>query len=376
MPRKGQWLKTRKPGRKKPTGPVVPLRRDPLAHNGLLAYMAAHFEALLVTGRSPCTIHRSRVTLRRFIAWCDERGLKHPAEITKAVLERYQRHLFYYRKADGRPLALGTQMVCLATLKLWFKWLARENHILYNPASEIDLPRVGKRLPRVILSVPEVEAILAQADVDNPAGVRDRALLELLYSTGLRRMEAARLAVYDLDFSRRLVMVREGKGRRDRIIPIGARALAWLDKYILESRPQLLTVEHEALFVTDYGEPVSPEFVADRVRRFMRFAGVNKPGATHLLRHAMATHMLEGGADIRFLQAMLGHTSLETTEIYTHVAIEKLQAIHEATHPARLHRLPAAGASVAAQAETQAAPLSADAARIAFLDALAADTEA
>jgi integrase/recombinase XerD len=150
------------------------------------------------------------LTLRRFITWCDERGLKQPADITRLVLERYQRHLFYYRKADGKPLTLGTQAVCLATIKLWFKWLTRENHLLYNPASELELPHKSRRLPRVILSVPEVESILAQADVNSPAGIRDRALLELLYSSGLRRMEAARLAIYDIDFDRRLVMVREG----------------------------------------------------------------------------------------------------------------------------------------------------------------------
>jgi integrase/recombinase XerD len=300
--------------------------------------MNLHFEALLVTGFSADTVRARRIAIRRFISWCDARGLKRPTEITKQALERYQRHLFYYRKPDGSPLTLGSQTGCLAPLKAWFKWLARENHILYNPASELDLPRQSKRLPRTILSVREVEGILAEADVNTPSGLRDRALLELLYSTGLRRMEAAHLAVYDVDFDRRIVMVREGKGRRDRVTPIGARALLWLDKYLLEARPQLLAADNVALFVTDYGEPVTPEFVAARVKAFMRIAGIDKPGAAHLLRHACATHMLEGGADIRFLQAMLGHASLETTQIYTHVAIEKLQAIHEATHPARLDR--------------------------------------
>jgi integrase/recombinase XerD len=337
MPRKGQLLKTRKRSPVKPHGPGK-RERDPLAQQPLLAYMNLHFEALLVTGYSADTVRTRRVAIRRFIGWCEERGLRGPADITKQVLERYRRHLFYYRKPDGGPLTLGSQAGALAPLKSWFKWLTRENHILYNPASELDMPRQGDHLPRVILSVREVEAILAEADVNNPQGLRDRALLELLYSTGLRRMEAAHLAVYDIDFDRRVVMVREGKGKRDRIAPIGARALAWLDKYVLEARPQLLAFDHEALFVTDYGEPALPEFIANRVKKYMDIAGIDKPGATHLLRHACATHMLEGGADIRFLQAMLGHSQLSTTEIYTHVSIEKLQAIHEATHPARLQR--------------------------------------
>ncbi|MEF9406936.1 site-specific tyrosine recombinase XerC, partial [Ralstonia solanacearum species complex bacterium KE055] len=268
------------------------------------------------------TVRARRISIRRFIVWCEERGIAQPADVTKIVLERYQRHLFYYRKPNGAPLTLGSQHGALAPLKTWFKWLARENHILYNPASELDLPKLPKHLPRAILSVQEVEAILAEADPDTPYGLRDRAMLELLYSTGIRRMEVAGLALYDVDATRRLVFVRDGKGAKDRVVPIGERALAWLDRYLTEARPQLIVGQQQALFVTDYGEAVSPEFVASHVKRYMEFAGIQKPGATHLLRHAMATHMLEAGADVRVLQALLGHAQLNTTEIYTHVSIE------------------------------------------------------
>lgn len=338
MPRKGQRLKTRKPSAIKPAGSAK-RSVDPLGHLPLTRYMEAHFEWMLITGYSADTVRARRQAIRRFIVWCEERGLQQPADITKPILERYQRHLFYYRKPDGAPLTLGSQHGALAPLKTWFKWLARENHILYNPASELDLPKLPKHLPRAILSVQEVEAILAEADPATPYGLRDRAMLELLYSTGLRRMEVANLALYDVDPNRRLLFVREGKGAKDRVVPIGQRALAWLDRYLTEARPQLIAVDLEALFVTDYGERASPEFVAAHVKRYMDFAGINKPGATHLLRHAMATHMLEAGADVRILQALLGHSSLNTTEIYTHVSIEHLRAIHDATHPARLLRV-------------------------------------
>jgi integrase/recombinase XerD len=337
MPRKGQRLKTRSRAAVKPEFKREQAR-DVLGHIPLLRYMEMHFEWMLVTGYSPDTVRARRIALRRFIAWCAERDLMEPTDITKPIIERYQKHLFYYRKPDGAPMTLGSQLQCLAPLKTWFKWLARENHILSNPASELDLPRQPKHLPRTLLSVPEVEAILAEAVPDNAQGVRDRAMLEVLYSTGLRRMEIVGLACYDVDLNRRLVFVREGKGKRDRVVPIGTRAAAWVDKYLIEARPQLLAADTEALFVTDYGEAVSPEFVATKVKRYMDFAGIDKPGATHLLRHACATHMLEGGADIRFIQAMLGHSSLETTEIYTHVSIDKLQEIHAATHPARMER--------------------------------------
>jgi integrase/recombinase XerD len=337
MPRKGQRLKTRKVAWPKPQLPRSD-RPDPLEHLALTAYLNAHFEWMAVSGYAEDTIRARRTALRRFIAWCEERSLRDPKEITKPILERYQRHLFYYRKADGRPMTLGTQFGCLAPLKTFFKWLTKENHIPYNPASEITLPKLPKHLPRVILSIQEVESILREAQPSNLSGLRDRAMLETLYSTALRRMELPGLALYDVDLTRRLVRVREGKGKRDRVVPIGVRAAAWVDKYLQEARPQLLVADNETLFLTDYGEPITPEYVAERVRRYMHFAGINKPGACHLFRHACATHMLENGADTRFIQALLGHADLGTTQIYTHVSIDKLREIHDATHPAKLHR--------------------------------------
>jgi integrase/recombinase XerD len=338
MPRKGQRLKHRKVAWPKPAGPWNRDRTDPLGHLPLTAYMNAHFEWMLVTGYSEDTVRARRTSLKRFIVWCEERALREPKDITKPILERYQRHLFYYRKADGRPITLGSQFGCLAPLRTFFKWLAKENHIPYNPASELTLPKLPKHLPRVILSIQEIEAILREAEPTNPSSLRDRAMLETLYSTGLRRMELTGLALYDVDLTRRLVMVREGKGKKDRVVPIGERAAAWVDKYLQEARPQLLIADAEALFLTDYGESMTPEYVAERVRRYMHFAGIKKPGACHLFRHACATHMLENGADTRFIQVLLGHVDIGTTQIYTRVSIEKLREIHDATHPAKLHR--------------------------------------
>lgn len=337
MPRAGQRLKTRKAAATKPAGPTH-RPDDALARNRLTRYMDEHFEWMKFTGYSLDTVRARRIAIRRFIAWADERGIDDPREITKPMLERYQRHLFYYRKEDGAPLTLGTQLGCLAPLKTWFKWLSREHHILANPAADIDLPRQPKRLPRAVPTVQEVEAILRETEPDTAQGLRDRTLLEVLYATGLRRMEIVGVALYDVDLARGLLWVRHGKGGRERVVPLGDRAMAWLDKYLAEARPELLAADTDALFLSDYGEPIQPHQVADKVKRYMRFAGVDKPGSTHLLRHACATHMLEGGADIRFIQEMLGHANLETTEIYTHVSIDKLIAVHRATHPSRLQR--------------------------------------
>lgn len=312
---------------------------EALAHNRLVRYMEEHFEWLLVRGYSEATVRSRYFVLLNFIAWADERGLDDPREFTRAMLERYQRHLYQYRKDDGRALTLGTQVHNLAVVKAWFKWMSREHHILINPAAELIVPTPPKRLPRSVPNVQEVEAILAEAKPDTASGLRDRALLETIYASGIRRKEAAGVGVFDVDLGRGVLQVRHGKGRRERVVPLGERATAWLDKYISQARPQLVTREDtEALFVTDLGEPVKPYYVAERVKLCMVAAGVNKVGSTHLLRHACATHMLEGGADIRYIQQLLGHASLETTDIYTHVSIDRLLAVHRATHPSRLQR--------------------------------------
>lgn len=374
MPRAGQRLKTRKPAAVKPAGGKRKTADD-LAHNRLMRYMDEHFEWMLVTGYSAHTVRARRQALRKFIAWADERGLADPREITKPMLERYQRFLFYYRKPPtanggkdaGEPLTIGMQYQYLAPLKTWFRWMSREHHILANPAADLDLPRQPKRLPRSVPSVQEVEAILAEADPETVQGLRDRALLETLYATGLRRMELAGTAIYDADLARGILWVRHGKGGRERVVPLGARAVAWLDKYLVEARPELLANDTTALFLNDYGEGVHADYISGKVKRYMAFAGVDKIGSAHLLRHACATHMLEGGADIRFIQEMLGHASIETTEIYTHVSIDKLIAVHKATHPSRLQRRRGDEAPVSGP--------SLDEAREALLSAIEADSE-
>jgi integrase/recombinase XerD len=320
------------------TAPDKLVAPDPLAALPLSRAMEAHFAAILVAGYSPETVRTRRSAIGRFIAWCDVRGLAEPAEVTRPILERYQRHLFAYRKPSGAPLTLPTQFGCLSPLRSWFRWLAREGAISVNPAAELVLPRLPKQLPRALLGVAEAAAILEAADPATPEGLRDRALLELLYSTGLRRAELARLRRYDADLARGTVFVREGKGRKDRVVPLGARAAAWLDRYLAHARPHWPGGSDEALFVTGRGPmpglALSPDQVAGIVRRAKLHAGIAKPGAAHLLRHACATHMLDGGADVRHIQALLGHASLATTERYTHVAIARLQEVHARTHPA------------------------------------------
>ena len=306
-----------------------------LTRSGFFPYVQRFLEWTQVSGCSPDTVRRRRSALKRFLLWCAERELSQPQQVTRPILERYKRYLFYYRKQNGEPLSVGSQHVMLTPLRSFFKWLTQENYLLYNPASELAIPKKPRRLPKTILQLEDIERILNGTDVTTVSGLRDRAIIETLYSTGMRRMELAKLSIYDVDPRRGAVSIREGKGRKDRFIPIGERALAWLEKYRLDARPELvIEPDTGVLFLTDYGTPFERDHLTHLVKHYLTKAGIHAVGSCHLFRHACATHMLENGADIRFIQALLGHTDLTTTEIYTRVSIEKLKEIHRATHPA------------------------------------------
>jgi integrase/recombinase XerD len=306
------------------------------------------------------TIEGRERTLRLFAAWCAERGLIRVQEITRPILERWQRHLFLYRKADGEPLTVRSQLAHTNPLKAFFRWLARENHILYNPASDLEMPRIGRRLPRNVMTIAEAEKVLAVPNLSLAMGVRDRAMLEVLYSTGIRRQELIDLNLYDIDRQRGVLMVREGKGKKDRVIPIGARALAWIDKYMADVRPDLASgADDGTLFLSTYGQALGAARMAEIVREAVGDSGIGKSGSCHMFRHTMATLMLENGADVRFIQAMLGHADLKSTEIYTQVSIKALKAVHTATHPARPIAARGRQADLAADDDAAAALLAA-----------------
>jgi integrase/recombinase XerD len=328
MPRKGQ-----KGGGQRPPGNP----NDPF---GFVVLLKAFLQWMAVKNYSEATIRNRRTYIGYFIAWCDDRGLYQPAEITRPIIERYQRYLYYYRKKDGLPLSFRSQHTRLTSVRSFFKWLAKQNHILYNPAYDLELPRLEHRLPKHVLTERESEKIINVPDIKEPLGIRDRAILETLYSTGMRRMEVIGLKLYDLDRDRGTVIIRQGKGKKDRMIPIGERALAWIDKYLNEVRPSLtLDPDDGTVFLTTYSEAFTKNRLTQMVRDYVNTADIGKKGACHLFRHTMATVMLENGADIRFIQQMLGHVSLETTQIYTQVSIRLLKDIHSATHPtARLKR--------------------------------------
>ena len=324
----------------------------PASTSSLAAAIAAHLESLTASGYAAATVTARRVHLARFTQWGEPRGLLALSDLTPGVLEAYRAWLAAWRTADGRALAWSTHAQHLTAVKLLCAWATRTKRLAVNPAAELTLPRSPKRLPRAVLSEPEVERVLAVPDVTTPLGLRDRAILELLYSTGLRRRECTTLDLPDVDPARQVVFVREGKGRKDRLVPIGERALAWLAQYLDHVRPRLVRGrDPTALFVSGRGTRITPHRLTDRLHRYVQAAGVGKPGSVHIFRHTMATLMHDGGADIRDLQEMLGHAQLSTTQLYTHVAITRLQAVHAKTHPAaqRLARAPSSLAAIAAK---------------------------
>lgn len=302
--------------------------------------LAVHVERFLdyqrMLNRTDKAVRSQWHGLKYFLRWARERDLVYPAQVTHPILQGYQRWLWRYRKENGKPLSASSQRDRLGSVKSLFSWLCREHVIAANPASDIELPRAEKRLPGEALSVAHVEAILSVPNIADPLGIRDRALLELLYSTGIRRTEAARLALADLNREKRILWVRQGKGRKDRVVPVGARALQWVEKYIEDVRPLLaIDPDEKSLFLTGYGTAFNEDVLGRTVRAYILKADIGRTsGGCHLFRHTCATHMLEGGADIRFIQELLGHEKLETTAIYAEVSIKQLQTVHSRCHPA------------------------------------------
>lgn len=283
---------------------------------------------------SPRTVEMNHWTLRSFLKWSQERDVSLPEQVTKPMLESYQRWLYRYKQSNGKPLSVRTQRQRLGSVQRFFAYLCKMNRILANPASDLDLPRQpARQLPKG-LPMSELLDLLNVPDISDPLGVRDRAILEVLYASGIRRAELVKLELHDIDSQARTLHVRQGKGGKSRLVPIGEKALDWLQKYLDDGREKLRVNEDEkALFLSGYGEAFSPGSLGNLVKKMMLEAGINREGSCHLLRHTCATHMLEGGADIRLIQQFLGHSKLDTTSIYTQVAITHLQEVYKRSHP-------------------------------------------
>lgn len=300
----------------------------------LASLMDSWLEWLRIRAYSPRTVETAHWALRGFVRWAERLGLHRPQAVTLAALERWQESLATAGSEGVPALAVETQRARLGHVQRFFAWLCHQQVLPSDPAAHLDLPRSQPApLPRA-LSLQQVRSLLAVPDVGDALGVRDRAIIELLYATGIRRLELAMLDQADVDLDGGTLLVRHGKGGKARLLPLCQRAGGWLRRYLAEPRPLLNTRSDEpALFLTGYGGRFNVAALGNCIRKLMDAARIRAGGSCHLLRHSCATHMLERGADIRLIQQLLGHVRLDTTAIYTQVSIQHLKEVHSRCHP-------------------------------------------
>jgi integrase/recombinase XerD len=286
-------------------------------------------------GLSEVSIETRRSHADRFLRWCDARKVRSPDWISAGLIDQWLEDLRCHVTNRGVLLADSSRKGTIAAVRTFLSYLQDQRMIESNPLLGVEPGRAQSgRLP-VVLDEATVVAILSEPDTEDLLGIRDRAMLELFYSSGLRRTELARLEVLHVDLLDRRVRVRNGKGRKERVVPIGKVAAHWMRKYAEEVRPRLVPIGEKprAFFLTGYGDGFSPASLGHLVRKYLLSAGVKDYGSCHLFRHACATHLLDHGADLRSIQSLLGHSRLDTTEIYTHVSTAHVKMVHASCHP-------------------------------------------
>lgn len=237
---------------------------------------------------------------------------------------------FAAKHAETKPSTANRR---LATLRRYYLWALRHQRVSVDPCLQLTSAKQTLRIPKT-LSEGQVESLLKQPPLHTPRGLRDRAMLEVLYATGLRVSELVGLAVLDVSLGDGVVRVVQGKGGKDRLVPLGAEAAHWITTYLKEARPALMGARTApALFVTARAGPMTRQSFWLLVKKYAVLAGVKAPLSPHVLRHAFATHLLNHGADLRVVQMLLGHADISTTQIYTHVARERLKSLHAQHHP-------------------------------------------
>jgi integrase/recombinase XerD len=272
---------------------------------------------------------------RLFLDWLSEREIA-LKDVRPEDVQRYQGDLYARRKKAGQPYAAATIALWLIAVRTFFRFLVRRGFALFDPSSGIELPRIEKKLPRVILTESEAKRIVTAPRGKGPLTLRGRAILETLYGTGIRVNELINLKPADVDTEGRVLRVLSGKGRKDRHVPLTAAAAHAIAVYLTHARPELVRTSPASpwLFVGERrASRLHRAQVGDIVKAWVKKAGVKKNVSCHTFRHSLATHLLRAGADIRQIQALLGHSDLSTTERYTHVEITDLRRTIEKAHP-------------------------------------------
>lgn len=304
--------------------------------------LAPHVEKFLAAqyahGTPELSIRAHRSHLGHFLRFIEREGAAGATEIDREVIESYMDELAWVPTRTGQPMKAETRNGQLWSIKALFQWLVATDVLAANPTEKVAYCRKADALPKSIVSLDEMKKLLLAPDVQTHLGFRDRVVLELLYSSGLRLRELCNLDVLDVDPAGGFVRVRHGKGDRERVTPMGKVVAELIESYLAEVRPKLLAARNDkfadqALILSQYGERLGPRGVAKLVARYVTKANLKTHLTPHGFRHACATHMLRGGANLRHLQEMLGHRRVTSTEIYTRVTITELQEAHAKFHP-------------------------------------------
>lgn len=297
-----------------------------------------YLELCRAKGDAEDTIRNKKAGLAKFFMWCLTKNIRHIDQINLDVMDDYMLYLNNYRKpSDGSPMTIASKRGYLTYVKTFVEKLYVRGMLKTNPLEHIELPKIGRPLPKAVFTQREIAKILDQSLMFGFTGMRDRAILETFFATGIRRTELANLDVEDVDLGERQVRIRKGKGHRERIVPISARGCEWIAFYLSKVRSRLSFVKSgSALFLANNGKRFRPNKLSDMVSRYVMLAGIKRNGSCYLFRHATATSMLDNGADLRHIQEMLGHADISTTQIYTHVSRSKLTEVYGNSHPSAL----------------------------------------
>ena len=290
-------------------------------------------EHLKVLNRSPSTIKSYSTDARYFLQSLDIHDIR---QVTATMIEAYIADLHNYVSSEtGRPYKTTSIGIKIRSIKRLFEYLEKTNRIFINPAEFIKEPPRDRRLPKNVLTRKEAAKILDQPNLGTPKGIKDRTILEVLYSTGIRRAELCALTIYDADLTGKLLRVNQGKGKKDRVVPLGKHAVKFLREYIARVRPRLTKNNRKlrALFVSKDGRPLSSQVLNVTVRSYAQKAKLDKKVSPHTFRHSFATALVKNGADIVAVQKMLGHVDLKTTQQYIRTLGLDIKAVHQRTHP-------------------------------------------
>jgi integrase/recombinase XerD len=303
--------------------------------------VSAYLEDLQVRNYSLSTIHGRRLVLTLVFRFLRSKDV---ADVRRVREEHLTSFAAYLRKHESFrfrvPLAVATQRFYLGTIRGFFGFLEGRGVILRSPAADLQQPK-AQRLPRGVLNQPQARKLMAAPDPWTAHGVRDRAMLEVFYGCGLRLSECLNLALPDVDLAQGLLLVRNGKGKKDRMLPIGASAEAALRKYLDDARPLLVRDPRvNYVFLSERGRRMSQTTLSDAMAAHGREAGIPWRVSPHILRHTFATHLIQNGADVRHVQQLLGHAEIDTTAIYTRVAVKDLRGVVESKHPRDRFEMP------------------------------------